>query len=103
MAVCKHPQFCYRGFGDPGNMKASALIRDPATLLLKAFFQLEVFYTLFQLSDLLLGVTCGLPGQNFPLVVQSSLKRTKKFCHTSEKNAWLDLVMDRNKLVSGHT
>lgn len=58
---------------------ASPLIRDPATLLLKDFIQLEVFYNLFQLSDLLLGVTWRLLGQNFPLIVQSSFK--KKFCH----------------------
>lgn len=59
-------------------MKTLSPVRDQTTLLLKDFFQLEVFCTLFQLSDLLLGVTCRLRGQYFPLMVQSNFKKTKK-------------------------
>lgn len=93
VALCRQLQLC--SLVTLGMQRLSP-IRDPAALLLKDFFQPEVFYTVSQLSVLLTQVTCRLPGQSFPVIVQSSFKKTKKLLHLRKKKAWPGLVKDRN-------
>lgn len=60
------------------------------------------YFTPWFNSVLLTEAACRLPGQSFPLMVQGSFKKTKKLSHL-RKDAWPDLVKDRNKVVSEPT